>query len=53
MNMLWRDVRGVEGARLEIVYTSKGYRGFKSHSLRQVKHETNPSRVFAWWEVAG
>ena len=26
----------VEGARLESVYTSKGYRGFESHSLRHL-----------------
>ena len=31
----WRGGRVVEGARLESVYTSKGYRGFESHSLRQ------------------
>jgi hypothetical protein len=31
----WRDVRVVEGARLESVYTPKGYRGFESHSLRK------------------
>jgi hypothetical protein len=30
-----RDGRVVEGARLESVYTPKGYRGFESHSLRQ------------------
>ena len=30
----WRLVRVVEGARLESVYTSKGYRGFESLSLR-------------------
>lgn len=29
-----RDGRAVEGARLESAYTSKGYRGFESHSLR-------------------
>ena len=33
-----RDVRVVEGARLESVYTSKGYRGFESHSLRKGKN---------------
>jgi hypothetical protein len=32
--LLWRDGRVVEGARLESVYTSKGYRGFESRSLR-------------------
>ena len=31
---LRRDVRAVEGARLESVYTPQGYRGFESHSLR-------------------
>ncbi len=30
---LWRDVRVVEGARLEVVYAEK-YRGFESPSLR-------------------
>ena len=29
-----RVVRVVEGARLESVYTSKGYRGFESLTLR-------------------
>ena len=29
-----RDVRVVEGARLESACTPKGYRGFESHSLR-------------------
>jgi hypothetical protein len=29
-----RDVRVVEGARLESVYASKGYQGFESLSLR-------------------
>lgn len=27
--------RAVEGARLESVYTSKAYRGFESHPIRQ------------------
>ena len=31
---LWRDARVVEEARLESVYTPKGYRGFESPSLR-------------------
>jgi hypothetical protein len=30
----WRGVRVVEGARLESVYTPKGYRGFESLTLR-------------------
>ena len=30
-----RDVRVVEGARLESACTPKGYRGFESHSLRR------------------
>ena len=29
----------VEGARLESVYTSKGYRGFESLSLRMIKEK--------------
>lgn len=32
---IWIDGRVVEGARLEIVYTSKGYPGFESLSIRQ------------------
>ena len=31
----------VEGARLESVYTSKGYRGFESHPLRLHFLKTN------------
>lgn len=34
MLIAWRAVRAVEGARLEIVYTSFMYHGFKSHALR-------------------
>jgi hypothetical protein len=34
-NLHWRVVRVVEGARLESVYTSKGYRGFESLTLRK------------------
>lgn len=30
------DGRAVEGARLESAYTSKAYRGFESHSIRQI-----------------
>ena len=30
----WRDARVVEEARLESVYTPKGYPGFESPSLR-------------------
>lgn len=30
------DGRAVEGARLESAYTSKAYRGFESHSIRQL-----------------
>ncbi len=33
----WRDARVVEEARLESVYTSKGYPGFESPSLRRMK----------------
>ena len=32
--LIRRLVRVVEGARLESVYTSKGYQGFESLSLR-------------------
>ena len=35
----WRLVRVVEGARLESVYTSKGYRGFESLSLRMTEEK--------------
>ena len=31
-----RGGRVVEGARLESVYTPKGYRGFESRSLREI-----------------
>ncbi len=31
----WTDDREADGARLEIVCTPKGYRGFESHSVRQ------------------
>ena len=34
INLKRRVVRVVEGARLESVYTSKGYRGFESLTLR-------------------
>jgi hypothetical protein len=33
-SLLWRDVRAVEGARLESVCTLIAYRGFESLSLR-------------------
>ena len=32
---------------MEIVYTSKGYRGFESHSLRHKKSRLN-TRLFLW-----
>ena len=32
---VWRDARVVEEARLESVYTPKGYPGFESPSLRK------------------
>ncbi len=38
--LFWRGGRVVEGARLEIVYTPKGYRGFESHPLRFVKNSS-------------
>src|SRR5688572_4425146 len=38
--------RVVEGARLESVYTSKAYRGFESHPLRQAPPAlVSPCRV--------
>lgn len=33
----WRNDRVAEGARLESVYTPKGYRGFESRFLRRIK----------------
>ena len=42
------DGRVVEGARLEIVCTSKGYREFESHSIRQSKK--HPCGVFFCWQ---
>ncbi len=45
--ILWRLVRVVEGARLESVYTSKGYRGFESLSLRFIAKKLSlKSRAF-------
>jgi hypothetical protein len=35
-----RGGRVVEGARLESVYTSQGYRGFESRSLRTTSFES-------------
>ena len=48
-----RDDREAEGARLESVCTSKGYRGFESHSLRNpfgtvhqaVRYQSAPNSV--------
>ena len=37
-----RGVRAVEGARLEIVYTAKPYRGFDSLPLRQFTNRMGP-----------
>lgn len=34
----WRGARVAEEARLESVYTPKGYRGFESRSLRKAKN---------------
>ncbi len=36
----------VEGARLESVYTPKGYRGFESRPLRFLKAAFLPTKVF-------
>ena len=35
-----KSVRAVEGARLESVYTSKGYRGFESRLFRQISERS-------------
>ena len=43
---LWIDGRVVEGARLEIVCTSKAYREFESHSIRHFFYKTPLSWVF-------
>ena len=40
------DGRVVEGARLEIVCTSKAYREFESHSIRHFFYKDTLSRVF-------
>ena len=37
--LFWRDARVVEEARLESVYTPKGYPGFESPSLRRNERE--------------
>ena len=43
----WIDGRVVEGARLEIVCTSKAYREFESHSIRHFLYKEHPIlRVF-------
>ncbi len=42
----WIDGRVVEGARLEIVCTSKAYREFESHSIRHFLYKEHPSWVF-------
>ncbi len=42
---LWRVGRVVEGARLESVYTSKGYREFESLALRLAKAKTKQKPV--------
>ena len=39
--------RVVEGARLESVYTSKAYRGFESHPLRQLGYFPSPQNLLA------
>ena len=36
----------VEGARLEIVYTPKGYREFESHPLRQRQHCGDVTKIY-------
>jgi hypothetical protein len=39
----------VEGARLESVYTSKGYRGFESLTLRNQENKTQACKGFAFY----
>ena len=41
----WRGGRVVEGARLEIVYTPKGYRGFESHPLCLRQHSGDVTQI--------
>ncbi len=41
----WIDGRVVEGARLEIVCTPKGYRGFESLSIRHLQQNPSQGRV--------
>jgi hypothetical protein len=36
--------RAVEGARLESAYTSKAYRGFESHLIRQIIRNLAPRK---------
>jgi hypothetical protein len=43
-----RVVRVVEGARLESVYTSKGYRGFESLTLRKENLSSMLERFFCF-----
>ena len=45
-NLHWRVVRVVEGARLESVYTSKGYRGFESLTLRKRQRDKGSLSFF-------
>jgi hypothetical protein len=42
--------RAVEGARLESAYTSKAYRGFESHPIRQIQSDplSPPARSPRW-----
>ena len=41
-SIFWRDVRAVEGARLESVCTLIAYRGFESLSLRHNFNQQSP-----------
>ena len=47
----WRVVRVVEGARLESVYTSKGYRGFESLTLRKENLLSFVQEIFLFLSV--
>ena len=46
-----RVVRVVEGARLESVYTSKGYRGFESLTLRKENLLSVAQEIFLFLSV--
>ena len=51
LSCLWRDVREVEGARLEIVCTANQYHGFESHSLRQHPASQTKTRLACFFNA--